>query len=119
MHELAVCQALIAELDAHAEAHEPARIASVTVQIGPLSGVVPDLLKRAYELAREGTVAAEAALIVEDMSVRVYCSICDLETVAMPNNLVCGRCGNWCTRLRSGDELVLRAIEFVGEDGLH
>ena len=119
MHELAVCQALLAEVGEQAKAQAPARVVSVTVQIGPLSGVVPELLQRAYDLAKAGTVAEGASLLIEAAEVRVYCAACDTETAARPNRLVCARCGDWRTRLRAGDELVLRTIEFIGEERVH
>ena len=44
MHELAVCQALMGQLDAIAERERAERILSLELRIGPLSGVVPELL---------------------------------------------------------------------------
>jgi hydrogenase nickel incorporation protein HypA/HybF len=119
MHELAVCQALLDEIDVQAASRAPARVATVTVQIGPLSGVVPELLREAYQFAKLGTVAADAALVIEPAEVRVYCAACETETAARANRLVCGRCGNWRTRLLAGDELVLRTIEFVRQERMH
>ena len=40
MHELAVCQALMSQLDAIAEREQAERILSLELRIGPLSGVV-------------------------------------------------------------------------------
>jgi hydrogenase nickel incorporation protein HypA/HybF len=117
MHELAICQALLDEIGAQAAAHSPARVASVTVELGPLSGVVPELFRQAYEFAKVGSVAGNATLLIKATEVRVYCSECESETAARPNRLVCGVCGNWRTRLRAGDELLLRAIEFDRDDG--
>lgn len=119
MHELAVCQALIDEIGAQAAKHGPARVAAVTVEVGPLSGVVPELLHQAYEFAKVGTVARDASLVIEPAEIRVYCDECQLATAARPNRLVCGRCGNWRTRLLGGDELLLRTIEFARDDGVH
>jgi hydrogenase nickel incorporation protein HypA/HybF len=88
-------------------------VTSITIRIGPLSGVEPDLLQHAFPMARAGTVAAEARLIVERLPIRVRCEQCDAETEATPNRLLCGACGDWHTRLVSGDEMLLASVELL------
>lgn len=112
MHELAVCQALIGEVSALAAARRANSITDIHVNIGPLSGVEWPLLQRAFPLAAAGTVADGAKLHLRKTPIRVRCSICDAETEAEVNKLVCGHCGEWRTRLVSGDELVLRTVEM-------
>ncbi|HHJ13648.1 MAG TPA: hydrogenase maturation nickel metallochaperone HypA, partial [Gammaproteobacteria bacterium] len=58
MHELSVCQALIDQLRGIATGHRAHRIARVRLVLGPLSGVEPDLLQRAWPLASAGGIAA-------------------------------------------------------------
>ena len=43
MHELAVCQALIEQVQRVARANAARRIISITVSVGPLSGVEPQV----------------------------------------------------------------------------
>jgi len=88
-------------------------VTSVKVQIGPLSGVEADLLKQAFPLASAGSVAEAAQLVIEKLSIRVRCESCGAETAAEANKLVCGACGDWHTRLISGDEMLLASVEFV------
>ena len=47
MHELSVCQALVRQLRDIAREQHAVRITRVIVQIGPLSGVEPELLRHA------------------------------------------------------------------------
>lgn len=112
MHELSVCQALVRELDALARREHALRITRVVVRIGPLSGVEPQLLRQAYPLACAGTVADGAELILEDLPVRVQCESCGAESEAAVNRLVCGVCGDYRTRLLSGDEMLLAHVEI-------
>ena len=63
MHELAICQALIEQVERVARDNAARRILSITVSVGPLSGVEPQLLEHAYPLAAAGTVAEEAKLV--------------------------------------------------------
>jgi hydrogenase nickel incorporation protein HypA/HybF len=112
MHELSICQALLTQVETLATQHHAVQVSRVTVRLGPLCGVVPELLQHAFTLAREETVAAQAELLVEDLPIRVHCQTCGAESEATPNHLVCGVCGDWHTKLVSGDEMLLAAVEL-------
>jgi hydrogenase nickel incorporation protein HypA/HybF len=117
MHELAICQALLEEVERLARERQAERVAAVRVRCGALAGVEPDLLHRAYEVARAGTLAAGAQLTIEEAPVRVHCSRCGRESAARVQQLACTACGDWHTRVVSGDELVLMSVELVAADG--
>ncbi len=111
MHELAVCQALAATLEA-LDRPPGARVKSVRVRVGPLCGVDAALLAHAYPLACAGGIGDGSELEIEPVAVRVRCSRCGAESTAAPNRLLCARCGEWHTELVSGDELSLAAVVF-------
>lgn len=112
MHELSVCQALVRQLQDIAREQRAARITRVVVQIGPLSGVEPELLRHAYPVASAGSAAADAALVLEALPIRVHCEACGADSDAAANRLLCGVCGDYRTRLISGDELLLTSVEL-------
>jgi hydrogenase nickel incorporation protein HypA/HybF len=117
MHELSVCHALLDQVALIASRHRATGVGNVTVRIGPLSGVEPSLLTQAFPLARAGTVAEAAELVIEPAPVRVRCDVCEAETDASVNRLLCAACGDYHTRLVSGDELLLVSVELkTGED---
>jgi hydrogenase nickel incorporation protein HypA/HybF len=116
MHELAVCQALLDEVERIARARHAERVAAVRVRVGELAGVEPELLQRAYEVARAGTLARDAALAIEDSPVRVYCQSCGNESAARAQRLLCAFCGDWRTKLIAGDELTLMSVDLVTAD---
>ena len=112
MHELAVCVALLDEVARVALAADAKAVRSITVRVGPLSGVEAGLLRRAFEVAQYGTVAEAAALVVDVARVRVRCLACAAENEVTPNRLLCPCCGGYRTRVIEGDELVLSAVEM-------
>ena len=112
MHELSVCQSLLDQVESIARAHGATRVERILLRVGPLSGVEPALLLNAYPLAAAGTLAEHAELVIEPAAVRVHCSECGAESDAAPNQLLCGSCGGWKTRLISGDELLLANLEL-------
>lgn len=112
MHELAVCQALLEQVFGTARERAARRVTRIVLRIGPLSGVEPELLRRAYSVAIAGTTAAEAELVLEEAPARVRCMECHGEGEASNCDLSCRRCGCWRTQLLSGDELLLKSVEL-------
>lgn len=113
MHELAVCQALIEQVEATARAHGATAVEQIQLRIGPLSGVEVPLLKHAFPIASAGTVAAAAALEIESMPVEVRCRRCGARGEVPSNRLLCPSCGHWETELISGDEMLLVSVALV------
>jgi len=112
MHELAICQALMSQVEAIARDNDATRVTAITLGLGPLSGVEEQLLKNAYPVASSGTVADSAELLIRSTPVRIQCPECGKESEVQPNRLVCGHCENWRTELISGDELLLIRVEM-------
>ena len=112
MHELAICQGLLEQVEEIARRKGADRVLSVTVRIGPLAGVEPVLLQDAFGLAATGTSAATAALNIERTAVRVRCRECGEKTDARANCLICGRCGSWRTQVLEGEEMYLTRVEL-------
>ena len=113
MHELAVCQALIEQVERVALEERAEQVLTIHLGIGPLSGVEPRLLQQAFFIARAGGVAADAELVIDSLPVQVSCDQCGKTTDALPARLLCGACGKWRTKLVSGDELQLQHVELV------
>ena len=112
MHELAICQSLMDQVENIALERNALCVTSIILGIGPLSGVEAQLLKNAYTVASAGTVAEHAELIIETLPIRVKCSLCGSESDALPNKLICKQCGDWRTTLLSGDEMMLLSLEL-------
>jgi len=117
MHELSVCLALVEQARRIAAEHGASGIARIELKIGPLSGIAPDLLRNAFPLAAAGTPAEHAQLVIEDDAIRVACMSCGEESSAKANRLLCASCGDYRTRLLSGDAMVLNRLELDGIEG--
>ncbi|MCP4302434.1 MAG: hydrogenase maturation nickel metallochaperone HypA, partial [Gammaproteobacteria bacterium] len=90
MHELSVCMSMLQQVEQIAHERNASKVIKITLAIGPLSGVEPELMRHAYPLAAAGSVAADAELIMESADIVVRCSQCDSETSVPPNKLLCG-----------------------------
>jgi len=112
MHELAVCQGVMVQVEQIARREGAERITRILLSIGPLSGVEASLLRGAFPIASAGTVAERAELAIEEPAVKVKCLSCSAESEATANRLLCAACGDYRTRLISGDEMLLMSVEL-------
>lgn len=112
MHELAICHALMQQVENISAENHAQQVISIVIGMGPLSGVEAQLLEHAYPIASAGTVAEGAELIIRNLPVRVSCKQCSKESEVPANKLLCSHCGNWKTTLVSGDELMLISLEL-------
>ncbi|RCV86006.1 hydrogenase maturation nickel metallochaperone HypA [Vreelandella rituensis] len=113
MHELSLCRSLLRQILEVAEQHRVLAVTVVRLQVGPLSGVEPELLKTAFPLAAAGTLAESAKLNLTATCIEVYCGSCKKRSRAASNQLSCTSCGSCSTQLVSGDELILESVELT------
>jgi hydrogenase nickel incorporation protein HypA/HybF len=112
MHELAICQSILQQVLTVARSRNAQRISRITLRIGPLAGVEPELLRAAFPLVAAGTPGEGAMIEIEETSVKVRCQICDSISDVRPNRLLCASCGAWRATLTSGDEMLLARVEL-------
>lgn len=110
MHELSICMALLEQVQKIARQHKATGVERIELKIGPLSGVEAPLLEHAYPLAAAGTMAEDAQLVIESISIKVRCTQCSMESDVLPNRLICSACGDFRTRVISGDEMLLSRV---------
>lgn len=112
MHELSICHSMLNQVSDIVHTHGADSVSRITLRVGPLSGIEPQLLMQAFPLASAGTVAEHATLVIESLPIRVACNECGQESEATANKLICQHCGHYQTRLISGDELLLANLEL-------
>jgi len=110
MHEYSIVQALLARVEQEARTREARAVVALTVQIGELSGVEPDLLAAAWELIRERTLCAGAPMSIRSTPARWSCPSCGGE-IRRGTALRCPEC-QVPARLTAGDEILLERIEM-------
>lgn len=114
MHELSVALSLLDEIGAAAAREGATRVASVRLRVGRLSGIACDALRFSWELARAETVAADAALIIDEIPIALWCAACDCERAPLEGaGLTCSACGALAPSIVRGRELELVAMEVL------
>jgi len=116
MHELAVCEAILAQAASIAETHQARAVTCITLRIGPLAGVEAHLLRAAFSLAAAGTACEGARLIIDIVDVRIACRLCGAASRVRANRLLCGTCGTWRVALLEGEEMRIESVELLAKD---
>ncbi|HKS50019.1 MAG TPA: hydrogenase maturation nickel metallochaperone HypA [Amycolatopsis sp.] len=109
MHELAITQSIV---EAVAERFGGARVYGVRMEIGKLSGVVPDAVRFCFELVTEGTTVAGARLDIDEPAGRAHCRDCGGEFELDTPILLC-RCGSADVDVLAGGELRILSVEVA------
>jgi hydrogenase nickel incorporation protein HypA/HybF len=113
MHELSIALSMIDAITENAAQYDGAKVVSVRIRLGPLSGVIKEALVSAYDMAKESTELAESALVIEDVPITVWCPKCQAEkAVPSPQDISCIDCGTPTPDIRSGRELEITALEI-------
>lgn len=114
MHEISLVQGLFHQLRDLAKANKSSKIIRITMEIGPLSGVVIDAFRFGFEtLSADDDLVRGAKLIVEVPSVTYSCTECGYkETTAGNRPEECLKCGELFLFHEGGDDLILRQIEM-------
>jgi hydrogenase nickel insertion protein HypA len=110
MHEYSLVQALMHRVAREAESRGAVAVHRLSVRIGSLAGVDPELFASAYSLWREGTLCADAELVIEPVEARWTCPRCG-QGMQPGAVLRCPECGV-PAQLSAGDEIILDRIEM-------
>lgn len=111
MHELGLCDAMLKMIRGIAKDNELEGISSVTVEVGSLSGVMPNFLTDCWQAVIDGTEFADTELIVETVMGNAQCLDCGEEFEADLERLVCPRCGGRKLSPTSGRDMTIKEID--------
>lgn len=109
MHELAIAESVVESVLART-GDQPVTI--VRLRVGELSGVVPDALDFAFEVATAGTPLEGATLEIEKPTGRAHCRTCSEEFV-LPDLILLCPCGSADVEVVAGRDLSVTSVEVA------
>ena len=109
MHGLSITQSVV---DAVAERVNGARVLSIRLSVGRLSGVVPEAMQFCFELITEGTALEGARLEIDRPSGLAHCATCGGDFALADLILLCP-CGSADVAVLAGQELQIRSVEVA------
>ena len=113
MHEISLVQGLFTQLHSLAQEHRKSRVLTVTMEIGPLSGVVIDSFQFGFDvLSADDKLIRGAQLLVICPPATYRCCGCNATTEAEVRPEACPRCGETLLSPEGGDDLILQQVEM-------
>lgn len=112
MHELGITQSIVEIAERTAKEQQASKILSVTVEVGSLSGVVPEALEFCFEACTNGTQLEGAQLLIEKIPARARCRDCSSEFPLEELLGCCPDCDSAASDLLSGEELRIKEMEI-------
>ena len=109
MHEMSITQSVIDICEGHAAGR---RVIEVVLEIGELSGVVPDSIEFCFEACSKGTVLEGARLKLELVPAIGSCPACSRELPISSLFDACSDCGAFGLGIVSGEELRVKELEL-------
>lgn len=116
MHELALAQSILEIGEEEARKRPAARVRRIKLRLGEFTGVVPEALEFSFQVAKRGTLAENAELEIERVSLQARCPACG--GMVRPEAdfcLICPACGA-PVEIDSGREMQVEYVDLDGGD---
>lgn len=107
MHELAITQSVV---DAVVERVDGAKVRTLTLEIGTLSGVAPDSVRFCFDLVTAGTAIEGATLVILEPPGTGDCRACG-EQFTMEDAFPLCPCGSADVKITDGRQLKIASVE--------
>lgn len=113
MHEVGIMESALDAVLSQARSHSAQRVHRIVLRIGALSGVDPEALRFAFDAVAQNTIAAGAALQIDDVPALAHCAACNADFgISSGFIFACPRCGDFSGKVRQGRELELFRVEM-------
>lgn len=112
MHELGIVFHIIKSVESVAKENDLSEIASVTLELGEVSTVIPSYLTDCWKWATDKTdILKGARLEVETIPAVTYCEECGETYGTVEHGKICPYCQSDRTYLLKGQEVNIKEIE--------
>ena len=112
MHEASIAISLLETVSGLCQKEGYNSIESLRLKVGKASGILPDALLFAFDIAKAGTLASQAELIIEHVAIGGFCSDCGSQFDSKERYIYsCPACKSTAIKITRGDELQIIDME--------
>jgi hydrogenase nickel incorporation protein HypA/HybF len=111
MHEVGIAQSLMDVVFDTAKNNGAKIVNKIFVKIGRLQAVESSSLMFAFDALKDGTIAEEGELIIENVPLTGKCMDCAHENIFEQIFMQCPKCGSSAVQILTGEELQITEIE--------
>ena len=110
LHELGILMGIIKTVENYAVENRVGKIEKLVLQIGEISSVIPEYMRKVYPAAVEGTLLENTQLEIEILPANAECRDCGSVFHATVTGGVCPDCGSRNMHLISGRDFFIKEI---------
>lgn len=110
MHELGILMEIVKTVEKFAVENQVDKIETLVLQIGEISSVIPEYMKKVYPAAVEDTMLENVELEIEILPANGLCLDCGKEFHATVCGGICPDCGSRNMKLVSGRDFFIKEI---------
>lgn len=112
MHELGIVFHIIRSVEQVAAENNLEKVSAVVLELGEVSGVVPDYLTDCWKWAAAKTgLVSGSELRIETLRAVTHCDGCGRDYPTVAHGKTCPHCGSGETWLLTGSEVNIKEIE--------
>lgn len=111
MHELTITQGILSIVLQKAREVQARKITRIDLQVGRLTGYVPECIQLQFAILSKNTAASGASLIFHQPPAKLHCRKCDIDYTSDSFDLACPDCHTLETDILSGLELSVESME--------
>ncbi|PLX97859.1 MAG: hydrogenase maturation nickel metallochaperone HypA [Desulfuromonas sp.] len=112
MHELGITRSIVEIAEQTAREQHAEKVLSVTVEIGELSGVIPDAVEFCFEACVQESMLAGSRLIINFVKGLGRCEECGSEFGMDNMTFNCPECESYAVQRIRGEELRVKEVEI-------
>lgn len=116
MHEGSLVERLLDQVQALASEHGDAAVRAIDVDIGPLSGVEPELVESAFARMAPERDLATTIFRIRLVPLIIRCERCAAVETLDRVEFRCPRCGHDRVSVEQGDALILQSVTLEQTD---
>jgi hydrogenase nickel incorporation protein HypA/HybF len=113
MHEVSIAMNILQIIEEELSKNPGKTVVQLHLQIGVLSGVVPDSLLFALEASRQNSLLKNAKISIDHREAVASCPECGSKFKTEDYFGVCPQCGNSRYEIISGRELIIKSITLL------
>jgi hydrogenase nickel incorporation protein HypA/HybF len=110
MHEMSIAVNIVDIAVEAARKADAEKINEIVVEIGTLSGIIPESLEFGFSSACKDTMARDARLALNIIPAIAFCEQCGHRFETDSHAPLCPNCDNLCLQIRGGREMKIKSI---------
>ena len=113
MHEMSLCEDILALLNAQAQRHHYHQVTRICLEIGKLACVEIDALRFGFDSVMKNSLAAGAKLDIIEIDAKAWCVNCKQHVIIEERYDACPLCQYFPLQIKDGEQMRIKELEVI------